>query len=273
MKPPRNLTLVVNTSKDTACELSTSLAKLAEAHGVTVRIITAYPVPQGCLRGQDACCVIGGDGTLLSVVEEAVREHVPVLGINLGKLGFLTTVSPETSREQFTEFLQGRYTVTQRSPLQCNDASGATALALNDVVIKQVSWSRLMRLSVYCNEELVNNYACDGLIFSTPTGSTAYNLSAEGPLIHPAAQVICMTPICPHTLSNRTVVFPDEVNLKACCQNIDVQPQVAVDGKMHWTKTLDLPINIGTSPLKFFLIHPPDYTHFNILRNKLNWGY
>ena len=269
---PQKLAFVVNASKGKACELAASLVKLAEQRGAVVQMIKDYPIPQGCLSGQDICCVIGGDGTLLSVVQEAVRAQVPVLGVNLGKLGFLATVSPESSREQFIEFLEGHYTVTERSLIEYRSASGATALALNDVVIKQAFWSRLMRLSVYCDEALVNHYACDGLIFSTPTGSTAYNLSAEGPLIHPDAQVICMTPICPHTLSNRTVIFPDGVNLKAYCQDAEAQTQIAVDGQMHAESNSSLPIYLSIHPTKLSLLYLSNYAHFDVLRNKLNWG-
>ncbi len=271
MKPIQKIAFVVNAHKQNTYPLAKSLVALAEEHGATTQSTDTYPIPRGFLRGQDACCVIGGDGTLLSTVDEAVREQVPILGINMGKLGFLVTFSPEEFRKKLVGFLKGNYAVTRRALLHCRNAKGSTAWALNDVVIKQRSWSRLLHLSVYSNEERVHDYSCDGLIFSTPTGSTAYNLSADGPIIHPLAQIVCMTPICPHTLSNRSIIFPHDMCLKVHCHDEEATPQVAIDGKINWDQLEALPLEIRIAEQTLPFIQDSDHAHFSIIRSKLNW--
>lgn len=272
MKPLESIAFVLNAHRAKAPLLTKELVALAQARGVKTQITDRYPLPKGFLKGQDACCVVGGDGTLLSVVLEALTEQVPILGINVGKLGFLTTLSPEEARAQFVECLAGHYTETRRILLECRNSLGETVWALNDVVIKQACWERLLGLNVYCNGEWINRYASDGLIFTTPTGSTAYNLSANGPLIHPMAEVIGMTPICPHTLSNRTVIFPHHVRLKVECCDTEIQPQVAIDGKIKWDTASALPLTLSIAPKHLSLLQTKKYTYFDIVRSKLKWG-
>src|SRR5882757_2772140 len=214
MKPIRKLAFVVNEEKAGAPELARELTIMARSAGVTFKSTTRFPLPRGYLRGCDACCVIGGDGTLLGVAREAVREQVPIIGVNRGSLGFLTTFSADEARAHFAGLLGGAYQIAQRSMLDCCTGPGSHDLALNDVLIKDEVNSRLVRLEVVADDEIVTEYTCDGLIFSTPTGSTAYNLSAGGPIIHPASEVIAMTPICPHTLSNRSIIFRHNVRLR-----------------------------------------------------------
>ena len=272
MKPIQKIAFVVNAGKPNAYPLAESLVTLAENHGVRTQSTDTYPIPKGFLKGYDACCVIGGDGTFLSTVNEAVREQVPILGINMGKLGFLATFSPEDFRKKLLEFLKGNYVLTHRAVLHCRNARDDTAWALNDVVIKQLSWSRLLNLSVYSDQEKVHDYSCDGLIFSTPTGSTAYNLSADGPIIHPSAQIVCMTPICPHTLSNRSIIFPHSKCLKVLCPDEEATPQVAIDGKINWDRTDAFPLEIRMAEETLPLLQDNHYDHFDIIRNKLNWS-
>ena len=136
------------------------------------------------------------------MLNEAVRLNVPVAGVKHGQLGFLATFSPEDLRHQLPPIFRGAYQVRRRSLLRCKFGSGDSRLALNDIVVKSGSDSRLARLAVRVEDEPVAEYACDGVIFSTPTGSTAYNLAAGGPLVHPAAHVVVMTPISAHTLTS-----------------------------------------------------------------------
>ena len=142
-----------------------------------------------------------------------MRLNVPVAGVKHGQLGFLATFSPEDLGYQLPPIFRGAYQVRRRSLLRCKFGSGDSRLALNDIVVKSGSDSRLARLAVRVEDEPVAEYACDGVIFSTPTGSTAYNLAAGGPLVHPAAHVVVMTPISAHTLTSRSVVFPRETRL------------------------------------------------------------
>ncbi|HEU5080548.1 MAG TPA: NAD(+)/NADH kinase [Opitutaceae bacterium] len=272
MPPIRSLAFIVNDTKAGAPELAHDLVALARDCGVTTRLSANYPTETGFLKGCDACCVIGGDGTLLGVVTEAAKEQTPIIGVNRGSLGFLTTFSADEARAQFKAILGGDYSVAHRSLLDCSTSPGVHDLALNDVLIKDDSSSRLVRLEVFADEELVTEYYCDGLIFSTPTGSTAYNLSAGGPLIHPGADVIAMTPICPHTLSNRSIIFRHDVKLRVYNRGEGSRSLVAIDGQRKQVTCEDSPIEISLSQTRLPLAQSPGYSHFSVVRSKLKWS-
>lgn len=272
MKPIRKLAFVINEDKVGAPELARELIAAARAHGAKLKQTTRFPLPRGYLTDCDACCVIGGDGTLLGVAREAAEQQVPIIGVNRGSLGFLTTFSADEARAQFAELLGGQYRVAQRSLLECCTGPKSCDLALNDVLIKDEINSRLVHLEVHADDELVTNYTCDGLIFSTPTGSTAYNLSAGGPLIHPDAAVIAMTPICPHTLSNRSIIFRESVCLRVLNESPSSRLLVAMDGQRNLKVGIGSPIKITVSPLKLPLAQRVDYSHFSVVRTKLKWS-
>jgi NAD+ kinase len=273
MQPIQTLAFVVNEQKSGAQELARALMAIAEVGGIKISHTTAFPLSPGSLKGCDACCVIGGDGTLLGVVRESAREQVPIIGVNRGSLGFLTTFSADEARAQFPALLAGEFRIAYRSLLDCSTGPGQHDLALNDVLIKDERHSRLVRLEVFADGELVTEYNCDGLIFSTPTGSTAYNLSAGGPLIHPSAEVIAMTPICPHTLSNRSIIFRRDVKLRVI--NRTEAPScvlVAMDGQRNLVTCAGSPIEISASSLQLPLAQRLDYSHFSVVRAKLKWS-
>jgi NAD+ kinase len=272
MKPFRQLAFVVNEEKAGAPELARELIAIARAHGVKLKQTTRFPLPRGYLRGLDACCVIGGDGTLLGVAREAAHQQVPIIGVNRGSLGFLTTFSADEARAHLVDLLDGRYRLAERSLLQCCTGPDSCDLALNDVLIKDEVNSRLVQLEVYADDELVTNYTCDGLIFSTPTGSTAYNLSAGGPLVHPDSAVIAMTPICPHTLSNRSIIFREKVCLRVLNRSGSSRLLVAMDGQRDLKVGVGSPIEITISRLRLPLVQQVNYSHFAVVRQKLNWS-
>lgn len=272
MPPIRKLAFVINVEKAGAAELGGVLTGIAERAGVRLKQTSTFPVAAGYLKGQDACCVIGGDGTLLGVVREAAREQVPIIGVNRGSLGFLTTFSADEARADFAALLEGSYGVAHRSMLDCSTGPGSHDLALNDVLIKEEVNSRLVRLEVHADGELVTDYMCDGLIFSTPTGSTAYNLSAGGPIIHPNAEVIAMTPICPHTLSNRSIIFRHDVRLRVYSRGENSKLLVAMDGQRNLVVCEGSPVEISVSALKLQLAQRVDYSHFSVVRTKLRWS-
>ncbi|HKB90843.1 MAG TPA: NAD(+)/NADH kinase [Opitutaceae bacterium] len=272
MKPIRKLAFVVNNQKSGAPDIARALIRIAEAQGIEISYTEKFPLPEGSLAGFDACCVIGGDGTLLGVVREAARTQVPVIGVNRGSLGFLTTFSAEEARTQFTSLLEGNLRIDYRSLLDCRTSPTYHDVALNDVLIKEEVNSRLVRLEVVADGEVVTEYYCDGLIFSTPTGSTAYNLSAGGPLIHPAAEVIAMTPICPHTLSNRALIFRQDVKLQVFNRTEDSKLLIAMDGQRNLMVSEGAPIEISISKLKLPLAQRLDYSHFQVVRTKLKWS-
>lgn len=271
MKPIRKLAFVVNEEKNGAPELARELVRSARKAGLRYKQTTRFPLPRGYLEGVDACCVIGGDGTLLGVARESARAQVPIIGVNRGGLGFLTTFSAEEARCHFEALLTGGFEVQFRTMLDCSTGQGSHDLALNDVLIKDEINSRIVHLEVFADDELVTGYTCDGLIFSTPTGSTAYNLSAGGPLIHPDAAVIAMTPICPHTLSNRAIIFREGVKLRVHHRTENSRLLVAMDGQRNLKVGLGSPVEISISKLKMPLALRPDYSHFSVVRTKLKW--
>lgn len=272
MKPIRKLAFVVNEKKDGAPALARELATMARAGGISFKQTSRYPIPAGYLKGFDACCVIGGDGTLLGVAGESAREQVPIIGVNRGSLGFLTTFSSDEARAHFAALLGGAFRIDRRSMLVCSTGPGVHDLALNDVLLKDEINSRLVRLEVFADGELVTDYTCDGLIFTTPTGSTAYNLSAGGPILHPSAAVIAMTPICPHTLSNRSIIFREGVKLRVFNRSEHSRLLVAADGQRNLKVSARSPVEITIAKARLPLVQRTDYSHFSVVRTKLKWS-
>jgi NAD+ kinase len=273
MPPFRKLAFVFNSEKPGAAQLAEELMEIARQHGGRkLKLSGDRKLPRGYFKDCDACCVIGGDGTLLGTVRGAAREGIPIIGVNQGGLGFLTTFSADEARGQFAALLGGNYHIARRALLDCKTGPRHRDIALNDVLIKNDTNSRLVRLEVFANGRLVTDYYCDGVIFSTPTGSTAYNLAAGGPIIHPSAGVIAMTPICPHTLSNRTIIFRDDVKLSVFNRSDESRLLVAMDGQRNSIITEGSPIEISVSPLTLQLAQRRDYSHFEVMRAKLKWS-
>ncbi len=273
MHPIRRLAFVVNPDKSGASGLAKELIALARQAGVKkTKLTNDRELPRDCFRNSDACCVIGGDGTLLGTVRAAAEANIPIIGINQGTLGFLTTFSAEEALAHSPALLAGDFCVATRSLLECNTGSGKPDIALNDVLVKNEFNSRLIRLEVVANGNFVTEFYCDGLVFSTPTGSTAYNLAAGGPIIHPSAAVIAMTPICPHTLSNRSVIFRDNVKIQVFNRSNSSRLLVAMDGQRNALVTEGSPIEISISKRSLLLAQHKDYSHYEVLRTKLKWS-
>jgi NAD+ kinase len=273
MSPIRRLAFVVNQEKPGAAELARELIAIARTVGVRrIKSRPARKLPHGYFKGCDAGCIIGGDGTLLGAVSEATAAGVPLIGVNQGSLGYLTSFSPEEARASFGEVLQGHYRLAHRTLLECGTGPRRRDLALNDVLIKAEVNSQLVRLEVRADGELVTDYLCDGLVLSTPTGSTAYNLSAGGPIVHPEAGVIAMTPICPHTLSNRTIVFNDGVKLSIRNCSPDSRLLVAVDGQRNRSVVQGSEVEVIIAKRRLGLVQSRDYRHFSVMRAKLKWS-
>lgn len=271
MEPIRSLFFIVNASKPGARELAAQLIQQADAVGVRTEAFDGYPVPEDTLKGFDACCVIGGDGTMLGTVPAAINANVPVLGINLGKLGFMTAFTAEQAVRRLAEILEGGYSLRRREMLTCTDGEGVSGRALNDVVIRNLS-SRMLRLSVYEGNQFLNEHFGDGLIFSTSTGSTAYNLSAGGPIIHPGARVMVMTPICPHTLSNRSLVLHEESSFRIEMHDKNHKLCVNIDGQNLFKEPVVFPLYIKRATEALHLIAPKGISYYEVLRSKLGWG-
>ncbi|MSU46802.1 MAG: NAD(+)/NADH kinase [Lacunisphaera sp.] len=273
MPPFRKLAFVFNSDKPGAAELAQELMEIARLGGEKkLKLSADRRLPRGYFKDCDACCVIGGDGTLLGAVRGAAAADIPIIGVNQGSLGFLTTFSADEARAQFAALLQGDYRLARRALLDCKTGPRRSDIALNDVLIKDAEPSRIVHLEVFANSKLVTDYTCDGLIFSTPTGSTAYNLAAGGPIIHPSAGVIAMTPICPHTLSNRTIIFRDDVKLTVVNRDAGSRLLVAMDGQRNLVVTAGSPVEISISASTLALAQRRDYSHFEVMRAKLKWS-
>ncbi len=271
-EPLRRIGFVVNATKDGAQVCAQNLVEIAEGCGVETRVTHDYPPNPDFVAGLDACCAVGGDGTLLGMMRGAVKHGVPVLGINLGKLGFLATFSRNEAEDKLPRLFSGEYRISQRSLLEFELPDGHTVLALNDIVVKSADQFGLIELEVSTGSARVTGYACDGLIFSTPTGSTAYNLSAGGPLIHPQADVFAMTPICPHTLSNRSVIFAASTELSINCRQHSREASLSADGQSIVTDTSGIfPLRVRKSVQRFPLMQFSEVEHFAVVRNKLKW--
>lgn len=273
MAPFHKLAFVYNSEKPGAVELAHELMEIARQAGAKkLKLSGDRKLPRDYFKDCDACCVIGGDGTLLGTVRGAAAANIPVIGVNQGSLGFLTTFSADEARAQFAALLGGDYRIARRELLDCKTGPRRSDIALNDVLIKHAKPSHIVRLEVFANGQLVTDYTCDGLIFSTPTGSTAYNLAAGGPIVHPAAAVIAMTPICPHTLSNRTIIFRNDVKLTVLNVSEDSRLLVAMDGQRNMVVTQGTPVEISVSAHTLSLAQRRDYSHFEVMRAKLKWS-
>ena len=266
----RRIAFVVNRAKPRADELAGVLMAMAESRDAEAVRVESHPVPEDSLKGFDACCVIGGDGTILGAVAEAARHGVPIFGINRGKLGFLANYPAESATHDFAAVLDGEYARAELSLLECVSRDGRVHTALNDIVMKTPDVFRMVKLAVYSGREFVNTYRADGLVFSTPTGSTAYNLGAGGPLILPEAGVFAMTPICPHTLTNRAVIFPDTAEIRIEKEDPESPVVVSVDGLDPLAGDL-FPLVVRVSEKRLPILRPRGLSHFDILRAKLKW--
>jgi len=224
----------------------------------------------------DFLIVLGGDGTLLATARALRENTVPVLPVNLGGLGFLTSVQSDELYAILEEVLQGRNRVSERTLLEAQIVRGGKVVArhraLNDAVFNKGALARIIDLDLSVNGEFVCSYKADGLIVSTPTGSTAYSLAAGGPIVHPQVPAFIATPICPHTLTNRPLVIPDSSNIEITFRSDDAQVYLTLDGQVgvELEPADRIAITKAANPLR--LVRPARHTYFEILRNKLKWG-
>lgn len=224
----------------------------------------------------DLIIVVGGDGTMLRAARALAKQNIPLLGINLGRLGFLADISPAAFRPKLDQILAGQYEEEARFLLRV-DLSDKTLdnsnRALNDIVLHKVNIARMIEFETYINEQLVNDQRADGLIVSTPTGSTAYALSGGGPLIHPSLNALVMVPICPHTLSNRPIVVEGDSEIEIhLARDSAKNVQLTCDGQTSLQVEEGQVIRIRKDPHQIRLIHPVGHDYYSLLRAKLGWG-
>jgi NAD+ kinase len=229
------------------------------------------------LQHCDLAVVVGGDGTLLNAARALALPHVPIVGINLGRLGFLVDVSPEGVLDSLGSILHGQYIAEQRFLLEAqvirNQQMLAKKLALNDVVIRSHLQNRMIEFFTHVDDQYVNHERADGIVIATPTGSTAYALSSGGPILHPTLAAIALVPISPHTLSHRPLVLDSNsvvtIIIDPDCETVS---QASFDGQSNIELKPHDRIQVRRSDTYVTLLHPQGYDFFNILRAKLNWG-
>jgi NAD+ kinase len=224
----------------------------------------------------DLIVVLGGDGTMISTARLIGDRSIPVLGINYGGLGYLTEFRIEEMFAALEQILAGNYELDRRVTLRVEHCRGDEALStnrvLNDVVINKAALARIIELEVWLNGLFVNNFRADGLIVSTPTGSTAYNLSAGGPIVFPSMNAVVVTPICPFTLSNRPIVVPDEAEIELVLKTENEEVALTLDGQVGFQLQSGDSVKIRKSRTTFNLVQPPNRNYFDVLRDKLRWG-
>ncbi len=229
-------------------------------------------VPEGC----DLVIVLGGDGTLLSAVRAIGRREIPLFPVNLGGLGFLTAITVDDLFPELERALLGEHRVAKRKLLNSqvvrDGKTIATFDALNDAVLTKADIARMIDLDVYVDDQLVCAYKADGLIICTPTGSTAYSLSAGGPIIFPSVPAICLTPICPHMLTNRPVLVPETSIIRVISRGPDESVYLTIDGQVGTPIRERDTLVCHSTQYTLHLIRPPRQMFFDVLRQKLKWG-
>jgi NAD+ kinase len=225
----------------------------------------------------DLIIVVGGDGTLLNAARSLVDYQVPLLGINLGRLGFLTDVAPSDMQHSLEQIFAGDYQQERRALLHARVMRGDTQIsestAFNDVVVHTCNVARMMEYETYINGKFINVTRSDGLIVATPTGSTAYALSSGGPIVHPSLDALVLVPICPHTMSYRPVVVAASSRVEiVVSEDNQARAQCSCDGQIDLSLENGDKVVIEKTADPITLIHPSDYNYYGILRAKLHWG-
>lgn len=227
-------------------------------------------------EGVDLIVVLGGDGTMLGASRLVGARQTPVLGVNFGWLGYLTEFTLDELYPALDKVLAGDFSLERRMQLEVTVNGGAQVLAshraLNEAVVNEAAPARMIEFECLIDGMPVNTFRADGMIVATPTGSTAYSLSAGGPIVHPAMEAILLTPVCPHTLSNRPVVVPGECEVEIRFKKASDALMLTIDGQLNIKLSPDDHITLARSRTTFDIVRPVKRNYFDVLRTKLKWG-
>ncbi len=281
----KSLGVIANTTKPRAGAVLRHLSDMATALGFSLSALadTAALLPGARrlasgtgFRDTEAVVALGGDGTMLAAVRSLHGIDRPLLGVNIGSLGFMTSVSEADMERALCCLRDDTFIVSERSVAQCRllapEGRSEDYSALNDVVVSSGASSRVVQLEVSAGGSLVTTYVCDGLIVSTPTGSTGHSLSAGGPILTPDTAAFVVSVICPHTLSSRPLVVPDRSGIRIRISDSTEGVRLSVDGQVGRVLRNGDVVEVQRSDRNVRFLHLPDYDYFRVLRQKLNWS-
>jgi len=274
----RKVLIVINSLKDDVESVVRSIEEFAAARGIeTASLDFSCRIGGESLDRVDLAITLGGDGTLLSCARMLAAREIPLLAVNMGDFGFITEVSRSELRDTWEKFLSGRLGISERLMLSVvvrrEGAEAASFLGLNEAVVGTMGISRMIRLKIFLSDTYMGRYRADGVIVSTPTGSTAYSMAAGGPILHPEMEAFILTPICPFTLSNRPTVVPATESLR-----IEVEePQKAetvltIDGQETFPLKPRDCVLVAKAPRKALIVQTDRRGFYEVLRTKLNWS-
>jgi NAD+ kinase len=281
----RKVGIIANIEKESIAEYTASLKKWLEDKGIKVflEVNIAAEINMGSgfklddlARKVDLIAVLGGDGTMLRTARYVAHHNVPIVGINMGTFGYLTEVNLNETYAALELILQGKLIIEKRMMLDVTVSRGrkilGAGIVLNDVVINRGNLSRIVELETSVDDSYLTTYKSDGLIISTPTGSTAYSLSAGGPIVSPCKDLIIINPICPHTLTNRPIIFSEDSNLQITLWSKESGATVTLDGQESYRINSGDVVKVKKSKYVTSLILSPHRSFGEILRSKLGWG-
>lgn len=269
----KNIGININTSKDKNQKVLESIINTIRKNKEDVDIVVfkdSEGIDSQTVSTLDIMIVLGGDGTILRTARKMEDKKIPILGINIGHLGFLTSVTTEDFSQIIKQIFEGNFSIEKRMRIKCKINNNETDYtALNDVVLARGILSRIVNFSVYIDENYYSDFLSDGIIISTPTGSTAYNLSAGGPIIHSKLDVITVTPICSHSINIRSIVLDSKCTIKIKPQITEEKLYLTLDGQeaIELKKGDEITISISESKCKFIKLQQEDY--FKLLREKI----
>lgn len=279
----KTLGVIANCAKPRASVVLKELAERAGHLGFVLRASgkTSVMLPgvddeplSDVLEAADTVVVLGGDGTMLMAVRELQGLNKPLIGVNIGSLGFMTSVAEQDLTAALECLKDESFVVSERVVAESvvfHSNQVDRYCALNDFVIRNGESSRIINLDVAIGGKAVTSYVCDGLIVSTPTGSTGHSLSAGGPILSPDSEAFVISPICPHTLSSRPLVVPDSSEIKICVNGDSYEARLSVDGQVGLSLTTGDSMIVNRCKQNVRFLHLPDYDYYEVLRQKLRW--
>lgn len=277
MKQMKRFCIVANTQKDIGYQVAKQMKTYLTEHGRSARIVSdARDVKEE--EDMDLAVILGGDGTMIQAAKALTELQLPMIGVNLGTLGFLTEIEKPNIFSALDHVMEGNYWLQERTCLtgiaKIGMETKPLGLAVNDCIIGKRGFGRMITTSVYVNDELVDSYVADGVLIATPTGSTAYNLSAGGPVLSPAMEGLIITPICPHSLNKRSIVVSanDRIMMKVgqTRESMTDMATISVDGQLLSDAETNDTIEIGKAEEKIQLVRVSDTGFFERMRSKLN---